>query len=892
MADDINLDDSDELDIDKLFDDNDFSADTEKGENTNSREPVENILKSTKNVISEKVSVDSLMDMGSASVSKALPDNLQTANSNLDEIREAIAEPAMKQVKEIGGETDKLLGSAKEALGVSDESFIGGMINKIRDAIRPEDEYSSSEEKENVDEKIANDVNALLEGLTNKEDVATKKQNIEELLSNATQEELLTKVVSNLNINNDFNISVANSYYRKSLELSFKQTLLQDSIFSLLKTNSDLQGKQLEAIVKNTGLPDVIKMHNSDHIEHMLKSKALDAGMNMISKNKTIQNIKDNLGSTVEEKLGGLLSGLGMGNSALEGLDMAEDAGMSKTEMLMDMLVSGVMQKGSDVAIKGGMKLLSKSSLGKKANMSVDKMMADPKNAINEIMKNIEDKDSLSKTDQIALKALEHASELMGGGSTVNDLKLTKDNPDDLTMFDNKTKTAITNVIPTLLAKIQNELIGIRTGEVPKGREIYDYDNNKFTDTTKLKREVLHTVISNNKSLAKDLNSSDMFNIFEYGEKLTPNERKTVKEKYLTYLSNGGSTSPYSLKAEGFFDNFKGKLKTKLEKSVALATHKDNNSEANRKANNKFNEYGSMVNNRINDSTNNLNTTALRLSRMGAGDILEDVGLTNTKDHTKIKAENITKLNSKIIGKYTDGSVSIDDYGKLTADEISKAKKIKDTLISNIPKLTDSDISDKARKDSIALLDKLPLKQVLKYETYTKKNLRKLVLDLSKGRVNIEDTENKSMLSKLMPKFVNNGIERVKNSDTLSELNNKLNTKMEDILGIDQVEKEANQVEWTDEDQKVNNTKKQKVNGIYKERKVKPNKKDKDISVNNDYGSYIDISPITKLLTKTNDKLSNVSKNIYDIRNVITKNTILKDMLSTVNKLKRNHRYT
>ena len=880
MADDIDLDNDEDFDIDSMFDDDAFESDTEELEDTGSRDPVDSVLKSTKNVISEKTNINNLLDTAGNSISKVMPNKISNEVDKLKEIKDAVAEPAMEQVKEISSKADEFLGNAKDTFGISDESFMGSMIDKIRDVIRPEDTDNDTEEKENLDEKIANDVSALLEGVLNKESVSESKTNIEQSLSNATQEELLSKVVSNLSVANDFNVSVANSYYRKSLELSFKQTLLQDSIFNLLKTNSELQGKQLESIVKNTALPDSIKMHNKDHLEKILKDKALNAGMDMLGRNNIVKNLKENITSSVEEKLSNIANGFDGINMAFNATNMASEAGITPMEMFIDTIISSGMNKASDKTMKFGMETLSKTKLGKDLNLSLDKLISDPKLALEEIKSKIEDRDDLGVKEKAGIRILEELTEAMGS-SNVNDMKLTNQNPDDLTIFDVKTKMAITNVIPTLLSDIRNEVIGIRTGVIPTDRKIYDYDNGKFTTTTKLKNELLHTVATGNKSVAKDLDSSNLFNIFEYKNKLTKEERKIVKENYLQHLSEGGTISPYYLEGSGLFDKFSGKLKSKLVENVTAAT-KDNNNKKDVENNHKFVEYSKAIQNGINNNVNGLNTTALRLSRMGAGDVLEDIGLTDRNDNNKISADKINKLNNNVVKKYINGNVSIDDYGSMSADEISKAKIIKDKLIKNINSLKDNDITDKAKKDSLILLNKLPLKQILKYETYTVKNIRKLVFDLSKGRIDIDNDDDSSFMdNKFIPSFIKNGVNNIKNSDTIVNTKNNIKKFGEDKLGIDSIEESGNQVKWNEDDTSGKLKTKYKVTNLSKKRNIKENKKDRDIIVNNDAYTSIDTKPIIDVLNIHSDKLDNIDKTIKSINS----KTILKDMLGSINNI-------
>lgn len=66
----------------------------------------------------------------------------------------------------------------------------------------------------------------------------------------------------------------------ENLELQYRQLDTQLEILTVNKVAADTFKNQLEAVVKNTALPDAIKMRSAEMIALLAKNKSIDAGLN------------------------------------------------------------------------------------------------------------------------------------------------------------------------------------------------------------------------------------------------------------------------------------------------------------------------------------------------------------------------------------------------------------------------------------------------------------------------------------------------------------------------------------------------------------------------------------------------------------------------------------
>jgi len=802
MADDIKFDADKEFDeLDNLFNESGFDDNTEdlpKGD----RSPVDSVLKDTKTVLKDKLSADNAFSVLDRVATKAMPDKMASEATNLLNIKDEIVNENKDAINNLRNDTSSVLG--KLASGMDENSFIGKSLNKLTNLIKTDDE--SSDKGPSEDEEIANSVSSLLSSIGDKESKKEEERALQESLRGKTQEELLAKMTAGITTGNNYQIDVMDKYFRKSLELDYKRTYLMDKLFNLSKTTADTTGKQLEGILRNTSMPDIVKTKSAEYLKHLGRDKLMKSGISAISNNSLFSNLKNTINDKVTDTISGLSGGVGAIGMMQDTSEMLGDMGITPLQMALSSLIDSGTNTVSDKAGKGILDFALKTKYGKDAALMGNKITSDYSLGAQDLINKIEDgKDSDSFINKRLIDALNLVVDSKDS-KHIQDYSLMSDDPDEVTIFDNKAKKSITTVIPTLLSKINNQLIGIRTGKVPDSEDVYDYYSNTFTNTKQIKNDLIKSNIESAKELRENLGNSDIFTVFESAGKLTQGERKKVKLALHKFIANGGTTSIYYLIQDGFLDELSGSVKTKVEKSIKNIAN-DSSIQAQTKAKN-FQKALDILRNSIGENASNIQQSVNKVNMLGRTDVLSDLGYIKNNDGRTFTGSTVTSVTDKVLNKAVDGKVSSNNLN-LTDSEYTTAMKIRKDIIAAVQKINIKEIDGINKADVIAKIKKLNLKQFLDLGEVTKNitTLRSFVKDLGSGKIKmltdkeIEAKNDETMFSKYAPKTVKNAFNSVTNTvnDKLNPLKKNLNKLAKDKLGYEDAEDIAN-VDWNKND--------------------------------------------------------------------------------------------
>ena len=532
-----NNDDGSMEDLDSMFDELDGISSS--GDDGGDRDTVADPSKIGNTILKSATDPDKLMENVKDSVLNSMPSPVSKELNKVKEINEEIIKPlgvGFNAARKGAGNFLKTLTDVlPEIPGVS------STLNKIAESIIPkEDEedndFSSAEESE--DETIKNNVAEVFGEQKAEERVQERLESVQ----NMTELELQIRNVKNLEILKDYFTVDQYNYNKKSLELQFKQTITTIDLRNRFGVYAEEQKQLLRAIIKNTGLPDMVKLQNNEILEHKLKEKVISSGINLISNSGFVQNLKSSVQDKVIDKLSSFTdaaNGYGdMINGVNDSLSMLSPE--DKQAMMMDMLGDFLREKVVGTAVDK----LNNTGVGKTVignfGKKIQRVMADPASLIRNLTpEKFEDNSILTGLTEM----LEDANRQEGVSSI--DLK-NNINLDAPAVFDNKTQKTITNIIPSLLSKIINELKGIRTGKFKENNELrFDFKDNKFKTTETIKKETiqeLNTNSENFKTRTEDVSK----NIFELllGDKYTPEELSSFKKGIEKIILDGGYINP------------------------------------------------------------------------------------------------------------------------------------------------------------------------------------------------------------------------------------------------------------------------------------------------------------------------------------------------------------
>lgn len=315
---------------------------------------------------------------------------------------------------------------------------------------------------------------------------------IKETITNLKQDKLLEVMIGmskDVNSFNNLQHSVTVNWQRKSLELQYRQLFALQEIAKVSQSRFERDTPALEAIVKNTALPDYAKEEFGEIQGALFKRKIAEWISPARYTEEFITRVQDNAKKKVTEALG---EGRNLMDLIMGGLQEDDD---------VDMVDNGVVapDQQKDNLTQKGISTVTSALAHKYINPQRDKLTA----KIREKMSENEDVDrffnralyGFQNIPQIANSAMagERDSALGSFFKTLNDLGIAPsysreqvslesrdgDYLDKVAKFDNRSYLTLNEVIPSWLAKINQS---IRAGYGEDTDEVYDVTARTFVD--------------------------------------------------------------------------------------------------------------------------------------------------------------------------------------------------------------------------------------------------------------------------------------------------------------------------------------------------------------------------------------------------------------------------
>lgn len=440
--------------------------------------------------------------------------------------------------------------------------------------------------------------------------------------------------------------SINFKFQKKSLELQFKQYYAQRDLLELSKTTNKRVIESLEAITKNTALPEFVKVKTTETGKQMLKERMLKSlgGTAAEFAPNYVKNFSKNIKGRVKNEL----SALGMMASMGDALDpeMMKEMGIDPAEMFGEaFLGSNAADFLSDSLIY---KFKDKIPFMNKINKMGNKLSIFANEAPAKL-----DEFARSSTKGVGLKSdsIRLLKSLMPK-FTMNTLLETDTlkGHDEATHFDNQTRKSIVEIIPGYLARILQSIDIMRTGDDKTELVSYDLTNNNFTKTSTLKRNLANRLFSKTNISAADSSTEYILEHLDPSGKLPEDLKSLLKSQILSDAQNNKRVSVDRYLDEnnygGFIDNASRKKLVNFFKKVNKNKDEDG----------VFDEELSSRALSLKHSSIGSRETAQLLLNAGYGNLLEEMGVTNKMGFS-------TNLDfNKILEVYRNGTDSL-NYG-------------------------------------------------------------------------------------------------------------------------------------------------------------------------------------------------------------------------------------
>jgi hypothetical protein len=282
---------------------------------------------------------------------------------------------------------------------------------------------------------------------------------------------------------NAYQDTVTMKWQRKTLELKLKHFFVAKDHFELFKLTQNETLTHFRSLVKNTGLPEAVKIKNSELALQLTKERLVGKAQDKFAPmaRDFLNSFAGNLGKRLKEKVDEFKDAVSTASFAgdmLEGIDL-EELGISKTELGAQMGAESGTRKAGEWLGKKFAPLIAKN---KKVKTLSNKLLYGSENYTKILREVLENKTftsgPMNMLQEAALDALRNRRESKVGYDEIA-------NSTEHADFDNITRKSIVEVIPGWLSKIWHGMTGRKEGEVT-----FDHRSNQFMGTEELARGI------------------------------------------------------------------------------------------------------------------------------------------------------------------------------------------------------------------------------------------------------------------------------------------------------------------------------------------------------------------------------------------------------------------
>lgn len=519
---------------------------------------------------------------------KALPKEYGDAADSAVELADGAADLVNKSVKEIKPVAGQLAAATEKLIP---ERFKGikKALNKVNDWSKGEwrdQGQDLGKQKEAALQLQLDQIFAQQEVKTAEDNAEKKIQKGTDIIRHRDQISILTTIANTLHRIDAYQSKVNQAFQKKSLELQFRSYGVQTEMLEQLKRDSETTRLRLDAVVKNTGLPDFVKLKTTEAAKEIIRNKFIgglhNRAGNLLNRGDFTKNLLKNIKQQVNDTVGAIANAGQAMAMPLEFANLGADLGTERKKTLPELVASmateGVLNsklgKGADALGRRLMDSKYGSSIRKGAS-TINKMQnsAWQEARISEFAR--ENDDDVDGIEDEGLKGF--FKRLLGRGKNLTRKVLsdampstaiaTKMETDSIAkarapaVYSNQAQKSITEVIPGYLARILREIYILRTGDTNAALQEYDYAKNKFATSQEKVKDLNASLVS--KKDTDELARKSLKGLQDLGanEDLSEEEQRVLAEFLIRRNVHGGKTveADKMVNPETFFGPLAGK---------------------------------------------------------------------------------------------------------------------------------------------------------------------------------------------------------------------------------------------------------------------------------------------------------------------------------------------
>jgi len=346
---------------------------------------------------------------------------------------------------------------------------------------------------------------------------------------------LVNLIQSDVSRLSQYERTIGLSYQKKSLEIQYRQLFALQDLVTQGNQDFAMQKDALPKIVKNTSYPDYLKLTSTEFIKEINQRKFTEGiGKALFGRQaefieKMVSGIKDTVVRKVTDTVGDFRNSLLQIESQKD--MMGDDVKIDKST-IAGYGAGGFAADG--IGTLGGKWLrenvVDKSPRIKQAGEKLESFVENVPRSINEFKKS----DSYEyETGPIAWLMRNLKDFIPKHGADLEFDRKFQREMHEPALFNKKTEKSITEIIPNYLARILREIQVFRTGNENIELTRFDYTKDKFTSDSKLKQQLLKTVV-NQDSIKRNTREMDrMMEKIDPEKKLSKDASDQIRKRLL-----------------------------------------------------------------------------------------------------------------------------------------------------------------------------------------------------------------------------------------------------------------------------------------------------------------------------------------------------------------------
>lgn len=317
--------------------------------------------------------------------------------------------------------------------------------------------------------------------------------------------------------------NVTMNYQRKSLEIQMRQMFIQRDLLEVTKASAMETAAHLKDITKNTGLPEAVKLRNSEIWEQLAKERLLGKVNDRFAPlaREVFNRVTANIHKRVKEVSGNIRDGVEQVMSVSDAMDEME--GVDKVGEAASMAGSAATNWVSQKIAKW-----AKPRIAKHAGVAAkgNELLYAAQNWDQLLKKKIEDQAPTTWFGEVLQDSILGALRWGGQQKIGHDAISEATSP---TAWDNLARKSLVEIIPGFLARILQSSEGIRTRKAAP-LMTYDHTRNEFTTVSGLSAQLHQRLVANDDLTRLSEDSNEIISLFDKGNELSPETRAKVKQ--------------------------------------------------------------------------------------------------------------------------------------------------------------------------------------------------------------------------------------------------------------------------------------------------------------------------------------------------------------------------